>query len=101
MNSSVPPLSPSLMAAALTRIPIITPTIAQNSVVLKAFFVSVARRRAPRANPAWRGASASRVVTSLVVTSLVATCGVLPVEIRGQEFRAYAQPDADGPPWLA
>src|SRR4051794_39787259 len=45
MNSSVPPVSPPLIAAAAARIATITPTIAQNSVVLKACFVSVARRR--------------------------------------------------------
>jgi hypothetical protein len=45
MNSSVPPVSPPLIAAALTRIATITPTIAQNSVVLNACLVSVVRRR--------------------------------------------------------
>src|SRR3954453_591145 len=44
MNSSVP-LSPPLITAALTRIATIRPTIAQNSLVLNACLVSVARRR--------------------------------------------------------
>src|SRR5512132_1037658 len=100
MNSSVPPLSPPLMAAALTRIATMTPTIAQNSVVLKAALVSV-RRRAARPSPPPRRASAPRVVTSWAVRSLVAICGVLPVDELGQEFRAHAQPDADGPPLTA
>jgi hypothetical protein len=52
MNSSVP-LSPPLIAAADTRIATITPTIAQNSVVLKACLVSVEKRRtAPLARSA-------------------------------------------------
>src|SRR3954452_14172021 len=45
MNSSVPLVSPPLITAALTRIATTTPTIAQNSVVLKACLVSVVRRR--------------------------------------------------------
>src|SRR5215208_320518 len=52
MNSSVP-LSPPLITAADTRIPTTTATIAQNSVVLKACLVSVAKRRtAPLARSA-------------------------------------------------
>src|SRR4051794_10685336 len=52
MNSSVP-LSPPLMAAALTRMPTITTTIAQNSVVLNAFLVSVVRRRSAPPPRTW------------------------------------------------
>src|SRR3954447_15602502 len=46
MNSSVPPLSPPLMRAALSRMPTTIATNDQNSVVLNAALVSVARRRA-------------------------------------------------------
>src|SRR3954451_18207990 len=45
MNSSVPLVSPPLITAAATRMPAITPSIAQNSVVLGAALVSVLRRR--------------------------------------------------------
>src|SRR3954451_15931764 len=58
MNSSVPgAVSPPLIEAAATRMPTITTTIAQNSVVLNACFVSVEIRRvtpylAERSTPA-------------------------------------------------
>src|SRR3954452_23017793 len=69
MNSSVPPVSPPLIAAALTRMATITPTIAQNSVVLNACFVSVARRRTlPTLTPVLAGVAAVAASTgSLLV----------------------------------
>src|SRR3954471_22804978 len=48
MNSSVPPLSPPLISAALMRMPTTTATIAMNSVVLNALLVSVVRRWSAR-----------------------------------------------------
>src|SRR5437868_6808746 len=71
MNSSVPGLvSPPLIDAAATRMPTTTATIAQNSVVLNACFVSVERRRialvrADRSTPA--PALPARVVADSMV----------------------------------
>src|SRR5215213_7448586 len=63
MNWSVPS-SPPLTTAALTRIATISPSIAQNSVVLKAAFVSVARRRARRSTGTWSRCAAGARETS-------------------------------------
>src|SRR3954447_19851020 len=69
MNSSVPgAVSPPLIVAAAARMPTITATIAQNSVVLNACFVSVERRRTTD-RPAGRStlAPAARVVADSMV----------------------------------
>src|SRR3954451_17137056 len=69
MNSSVPPVSPPLIAAAATRIPTTTPTIAQNSVVLNAALVSVLSRRATPLRP--RSAAPVRTLADSIDSSLV------------------------------
>src|SRR5215217_3857174 len=63
MNSSVP-LSPPLIAAALIRIAATSTTKVQNSVVLNACLVSVARRRAVLPKPPVTPVRAGGVVTS-------------------------------------
>src|SRR3954452_6499145 len=70
MNSSVPgAVSPPLIEAAATRMPTITATIAQNSVVLNACFVSVERRRT-RSRPAVRSVLAPTLPARLVADSI-------------------------------
>jgi hypothetical protein len=61
----------ALDPAALTRIATITPTMAQNSVVLKACLVSVVRRRTM---PVWRTES---VRAAPDVVASIATCPFL------------------------
>src|SRR3954451_9672194 len=88
MNWSVP-LSPPLITAAATRIATISPSIAQNSVVLKAAFVSVTRRRAllSTLSPLSRTEGA-RVASDAAIAKLLVD--------RSPETRSVAEPTAAG-----
>src|SRR6188472_3205783 len=71
MNSSVPEVSPPLIEAAATRMPTITTTMAQNSVVLNACLVSVENLRIALLRLAERSVSALTPPARVVADSML------------------------------
>src|SRR5215213_5744112 len=98
MNSSVPgAVSPPLIMAAAARMPTITTTIAQNSVVLNACFVSVDRRRTAL-RPADRSTLAPAPRFRVVAASMVFLLFELPISqdrrVPGRDSQRWIQQKA-------